>query len=66
MRHELSTEQARAIAILRQRHPRCELVVNRSPAGVVVEARRNGQVLEMLRADYFGGCSSQTDLPRAA
>lgn len=66
MRHELSPDQARAIARLRQRHPRCELVVHRRPWGVVVEATRNGQALEMLRVDYYGGCAHEAGLQQAA
>ncbi|MEI2701131.1 MAG: hypothetical protein V9E83_01875 [Baekduia sp.] len=66
MRHELSTGQAREIALLRQRHPRCEIAVHRKPWGVIVEASRNGQCLELLRADYYGRCDSAHDLPKAA
>lgn len=66
MRHELTSEQARAIALLRGRHPRAEVVVYRRPWGVTVEARRGGQAIESLRADYYGRCVTDGALPHAA
>ncbi|HMS73095.1 MAG TPA: hypothetical protein PKB03_08670 [Baekduia sp.] len=66
MRHELTSEQARAIAFLRGRHPRAELLVHRRPWGVMVEARRDGRALELLRADYYGRCETEHAVPRAA
>ena len=66
MRHELTSEQAIAIALLRQRHPNADVSVQRSIGGVIVEARENDNVVELLRADYYGRCDSDQQLPHAA
>lgn len=65
MRHELTSDQAVAIALMRQRHPGAEVSVQRSIGGVVIEAREDGVVVELLRADYYGRCASD-ELPHAA
>ena len=59
MRHELTADQARAIASLRRRHPGAEVSVHRRPWGVVIEARRGERVVELLKADYFGRCDAE-------
>jgi hypothetical protein len=66
MRHELTSDQAIAIALLRQRHPRADVVVHRSPIGIVVEARESERLVEVLRADYFGSCETDQQVARAA
>jgi len=66
MRHELTSEQAIAIALLRQRHPDAEIDVQRSIGGVIIEAREHGEIVELLRADYYGRCASDEQLPHAA
>jgi hypothetical protein len=66
MRHELTTEQARQIVSLHDRHPSADVVVHRRPWGVVVEARRDGSALELLQADYYGHCASEQPLSEAA
>ena len=64
MKHELTSDQARTIARLRGRHPRAQFVVHRRSWGVIVEAREQARVVEMLRCDYRGGCT--LDRPLAA
>lgn len=66
MRHELTSDQAVAIALMRQRHPLAEVQVHRNIGGVVVEAHEGGEVVELLRADYYGRCDSGAQLPHAA
>lgn len=62
MRHELTADQARAIASLRRRHPGAEVTVHRRPWGVVIEARRAERVVELLKADYYGRYAPDAEL----
>lgn len=52
---ELTPTQAREIVRLRSRHAQAELTVHPRPWGVIVEARRSGRALELLRFDFAGG-----------
>jgi len=54
MEHELTPMQARRIYALRRRHPGAELLVHRRPWGVIVEARRRGQTVELERFEFSG------------
>ncbi|MTD45170.1 hypothetical protein GKE82_12920 [Conexibacter sp. W3-3-2] len=51
---ELTPTQARAIAQLRWRHPGAEVRAHRVVWGVIVEARRDGHVAEVLALDAAG------------
>jgi hypothetical protein len=66
MQHELTTDQARAIARLRARHPCAELLVHRKPWGLIVEARRGRHTLELGRFDWAGGAARDRSLRAAA
>lgn len=51
---ELTTTQARAIAQLRWRHPGAEVRTHEVLWGLIVEARRNGRVTEVIAFDSAG------------
>jgi hypothetical protein len=56
--HELNIEQTREIVRLRHRHPRAEVVVHHKRWGIIVEARRRGQMLELERFDWTGAVTA--------
>lgn len=59
---ELTPTQARQIMELRRRHAQAELMVHPRPWGLIVEARRAGRALELLRFDFSGAVTPDRHL----
>jgi hypothetical protein len=63
---ELTIDQVRTIARLRQRWPRAEFRIHRRPWGVIVEVREDGHTLSLTRLDGAGGIEDEHRLAWAA
>jgi hypothetical protein len=63
---ELTIDQARLIARLRQRWPDAEVRAHQRPWGVIVEVRRDGRTVSLTALDGSGGIEPARPLPRAA
>jgi len=66
MARELTIRQMREIVLLRRRHPLAEVLVHQKPWGIIVEARRRGQVVELRRFDWTGAVMRDHRITRAA
>lgn len=63
---ELTTTQARAIAHLRWRHPGAEVQTHEVVWGLIVEARHEGHVTEVIAFDAAGQIVPERRLGAAA
>ncbi|MGH2841828.1 MAG: hypothetical protein ACRDKY_13485 [Solirubrobacteraceae bacterium] len=66
MAHELTLQQTREIVLMRRRHPRASVLVHQKPWGIIVEARRAGQAVELKRFDWSGTVTPDRQIPLAA
>lgn len=66
MEHELTLPQARALALLRRRHPGAEVRIHHRPWGLIAEARRRNRTLELARLEWGGGVDGEHRIDRAA
>jgi hypothetical protein len=64
--HELTTDQAREIALLRRRHPGAELRAHERPWGVIVEVCRHGHTIALERFDWTGAAVPDRPIRLAA
>jgi len=66
MPHELTLRQTREIVLMRRRHPEATVRTHQKPWGIIVEARRRGHAIELLRLDWTGAVMPDRQIPLAA
>jgi hypothetical protein len=66
VKHELTQQQAREIALLRRRHPGAELRTHEKPWGVIVEVRRGDRTVALGRFDWSGAALVDSPIHLAA
>jgi hypothetical protein len=66
MKHELTTQQARQIALLRRSHPGAEVLAHEKAWGVIVEARHHGRTVALARFDWTGAALPDRPIRHAA